>query len=322
MSFSSDVKEEIAGHISKSRHCQIAELAAFIVFCGRVVRTRTGENLLRFQTENRVVAEQAARLALEAFSSNLEAVSNGNRPSIKNNAYVVGCNSQKESLRILQAVKMIDANGCVINHPALVNHLVIQQNCCKRAFIRGAFLAAGSISDPQKLYHFEIVCGTYQKAEQMRDILNEFHLEAKIVKRKKHFVVYMKEGDKIVDVLNIMGAHIALMNLENVRIVKEMRNSINRQVNCETANINKTVSAAVKQVEDIEYLQKTMGLEALPDSLREIAYLRLENKEASLKELGTMLETPVGKSGVNHRLRKISILADDMREKKGGFHHD
>lgn len=140
-----------------------------------------------------------------------------------------------------------------------------------------------------------------------------------MVERKKHFVVYIKEGDKIVDTLNIMEAYVALMKLENVRIVKEMRNNVNRQVNCETANINKTVSAAVKQKEDIEYLMNTIGLEALPVQLREIAQLRLENSEASLKELGNMLSSPVGKSGVNHRLRKISILADELREKKGGI---
>ena len=151
------------------------------------------------------------------------------------------------------------------------------------------------------------------------DLLNHFDLDAKVVERKKHFVVYIKEGDKIVDTLNIMEAYVALMKLENVRIVKEMRNNVNRQVNCETANINKTVSAAVKQKEDIEYLMNTIGLEALPVQLREIAQLRLENSEASLKELGNMLSSPVGKSGVNHRLRKISILADELREKKGGI---
>ena len=134
----------------------------------------------------------------------------------------------------------------------------------------------------------------------------------------EHFVVYIKEGDKIVDTLNIMEAYVALMNLENIRILKEMRNNVNRQVNCETANINKTVSAAVKQREDIEYLQRTIGLEALPDQLKEIAVLRLENSDASLKELGSMLPSPVGKSGVNHRLKKISMLAEELRHKEGG----
>lgn len=126
--------------------------------------------------------------------------------------------------------------------------------------------------------------------------------------------MYLKEGSQIVDLLNIMEAHVALMNLENIRILKEMRNSVNRQVNCETANINKTVSAAVKQVEDINFIKSVRGLDSLSDSLREIALLRLEYPEAPLKELGTYLEPPVGKSGVNHRLRKLCEIAEDLRK--------
>lgn len=319
MSFSSDVKRELCGQISKRRHCQIAELAAFIAFSGRVIKTSAGENLLQIQTENKGVADKAKQLLMEAFNSSPQIISAHNQRLKKNNTYQVSCSSLEESVRVLQAVKLLHADGQANSQLMLVSNLVIQSSCCKRSFIRGAFLAAGSISDPQKFYHFELVCGTFQKAEQMRNILNEFQLDAKIVERKSHFVVYIKEGDKIVDVLNIMEAHLSLMELENVRIVKEVRNSINRRVNCETANINKTVSAAVKQTQDIEYLQRTIGLEALSDSLKEMAYLRLENKEASLKELGAMLDPPVGKSGVNHRLRKISILAEEMREKKGGY---
>ena len=170
------------------------------------------------------------------------------------------------------------------------------------------------MSDPEKSYHFEIVCTSEQKARQLREICNTFEVETKIVKRKKSYVVYLKEGAQIVDMLNIMEAHVALMNLENVRILKEMRNSVNRQVNCETANINKTVSAAVKQVEDINYIKAIRGLGSLPDTLKEIALLRLEYPQAALKELGAMLQPPVGKSGVNHRLRKLCELAEDLRK--------
>ena len=133
--------------------------------------------------------------------------------------------------------------------------------------------------------------------------------------RKKYYVVYIKEGSQIVDILNVMEAPVALMELENIRILKEMRNSVNRQVNCETANINKTVSAAVKQMDDIRYIQTTIGLDGLPDNLREMALVRLELPDATLKELGEALNPPVGKSGVNHRLRKLGILADDLRER-------
>ena len=195
-----------------------------------------------------------------------------------------------------------------------VKGLLIQQSCCKRAYIRGAFLAGGSISDPNKSYHFEIVCRSIPQAEQLRDVINSFDMDAKIVARKKYQVVYLKEGSQIVDILNIMEAHVALMNLENVRILKEMRNSVNRKVNCETANISKTVNAAVKQLADIEYIRETAGLSYLPENLKEMALLRLEYPDAPLAELGTYLNPPVGKSGVNHRLRRISEMADSLRQ--------
>lgn len=197
----------------------------------------------------------------------------------------------------------------------MVQNVVIQQSCCRRAFIRGAFLASGSLSDPEKFYHFEIVCATEEKAKQLQGIIATFDLEAKIVKRKRYYIVYIKEGSQIVDILNVMEAPVALMELENIRILKDMRNSVNRQVNCETANINKTVSAAVKQIEDIEYIRDTIGLENLPENLEEIARERVERPEATLKELGEALDPPVGKSGVNHRLRKLCDIAEQLRDR-------
>ena len=219
-------------------------------------------------------------------------------------------------MRVLQAVKLIDPYGEIEENLSLAQNVVLMQNCCKRAFIRGAFLAAGSISDPEKFYHFEIACATEAKAKQIQGLILSMGIEAKIVLRKKYFVVYIKEGSQIVDILNVMEAPVALMELENIRILKEMRNSVNRKVNCETANINKTVSAAVKQIEDIVYIRDTIGFEGLPENLEEIAKARLERPEATLKELGEGLDPPVGKSGVNHRLRKLSILAADLKEKR------
>jgi len=194
-----------------------------------------------------------------------------------------------------------------------VSQLLLKNACCQRAFLRGAFLGAGSISDPQKGYHMEFVCQDEAKALQLQQVIQGFAVDAKIVIRKKYYVVYLKEGTAIVDLLNIMGAHVSLMNLENLRIVKEMRNSINRRVNCETANISKTVNAATRQIEDIEYLRDHYGLHKLPAALRQMAEVRLEYPDAPLKELGEYLDPPVGKSGVNHRLRKLSELADKIR---------
>lgn len=169
------------------------------------------------------------------------------------------------------------------------------------------------MSDPQKGYHLEFVCNYEAQAKQLQKIIGQFDIEAKIVLRKKYFVVYLKEGAGIVELLNVMEAHVSLMNLENLRILKEMRNSINRRVNCEAANINKTVQASTRQVEDILYLKEHYGFLKLPDNLREMAEVRLEYPDAPLKELGEYLNPPVGKSGVNHRLRKLSELAERLR---------
>ncbi len=149
-------------------------------------------------------------------------------------------------------------------------------------------------------------------AEHLQELMNSFGSERKIVQRKKMHVVYLKEGAQIVDILNVMEAHVALLELENVRILKEMRNAVNRKVNCETANINKTVSAAVRQMEDIAYIRDTMGFDKLPDGLKDVALTRLENPDVALKELGSLFE-PVGKSGVNHRLRRLSEIANKLR---------
>lgn len=224
----------------------------------------------------------------------------------------------EDAMRVLQAVKLIDPYGEIEENLSLAQNVVLMQSCCKRAFIRGAFLAAGSISDPERFYHFEIACATEAKAKQIQGLILSMGIEAKIVLRKKYFVVYIKEGSQIVDILNVMEAPVALMELENIRILKEMRGSVNRQVNCETANINKTVSAAVKQMEDIIYVRDTVGFDSLPDNLREIAELRLARPEATLKELGEALDPPVGKSGVNHRLRKLGNMAELLKQERPG----
>ena len=312
MSFSGKVKEELAGNISPARHCRIAELAAFIGMCGTVVINSFDRYSIKIHTENLLVARKVFTLIEKTF--NIKADTSVRRNISKQTvSYAVVIRRHEDALRILQATKMTEEyedNGESIH---AVDPLIVQQTCCKRAFLRGAFQASGSMSDPNKSYHFEIVCGELAQAEYVRDMINSFDLDAKIVTRKKTFVVYLKEGSQIVDVLNIMEAHIALMELENVRILKEMRNSVNRKVNCETANINKTVSAAVRQMEDIVYVRDTVGLDYLPEGLRDVALTRLENPDATLKELGSLMADPVGKSGVNHRLRKISEIADKLR---------
>lgn len=314
MSFSSDVKEELSKQLHPARHCQIAEVAAIITLCGNISINHKDEYCIKINTENLPVARKYFTLLKKTFNINTEISVKRNRYLKRNKTYVLTVKDKKESLRILQATKLINEYGEIKENLSIVSNLVIQNSCCKRAFLRGAYLASGSMSDPEKTYHFEIALATMAKARQLQEIMLAFEIEAKIIVRKKYYVVYIKEGQQIVEILNVMEAHVALMNLENVRIMKEVRNSINRQVNCETANINKTVVAASKQMDDILFIKEQMGFSELSEGLEEIARLRIAYPEASLKELGSLLNPPIGKSGVNHRLRKLSIIAEQIRE--------
>ena len=281
MSFSSDVKEELARQYSKAKHCQIAELSAMIMQEGRI---SINPPELSFDSENPILIEKYAMLMKRAFDVDVS-----------------------KPLQSQECIKIVEA----------IQGLYLEKTCCKRAFIRGAFMASGSMTDPNKAYHFEIVCRTPEQAERLQELMKEFETEPKVVERKNYYVVYLKEGSQIVDMLNVMEAYVSLMNLENVRILKEMRNTVNRKVNCETANISKTVNAAVKQISDIELIRDTEGLDSLPLPLREMAQVRLEYPEAPLKDLGQYMDPPVGKSGINHRLRKLASVADAIREKSG-----
>lgn len=318
MSFSGKVREELAGNISSARHCRIAELAAFIGMCGTIAVNSFDQYSIKIHSENFLVARKVFTLIEKTFNIKVD-VSIRRNIKRQNATYSVVVRQHEDAVRILQAVKMIGGNADYISDIRPFSPLVLQQTCCRRAFLRGAFQASGSMSDPSKSYHFEIVCDSQAAAGQIQEIMDGFGLDAKIVQRKKAYVVYLKEGSRIVDVLNVMEAHIALMELENVRILKEMRNTVNRKVNCETANINKTVSAAVKQVEDITYLRDTVGFEHLPDNLAEAALARLEHPDATLKELGETLDPPVGKSGINHRLRRLSEMAEKVKQERGGL---
>lgn len=287
MSFSGEVKKELAKRISPARHCQMAELAAIMNFCGQYGRNAEGGFTVGFQTENEAVARKGFTLLQKTYNIEMNTVL-----------------KEQEIQNILYKIGNLD-------EPA--SPLLLKKSCCQRAFLRGAFLAVGSISDPAKGYHLEFDCANEAKAAQLQALMKGFDIESKVIVRKKYYVVYLKEGSGIVDLLNVCEAPVSLMNLENLRIWKEMRNFVNRRVNCETANIAKTVNAAAKQVADIEYIRRYYGFQNLPDTLREMAEIRLENPDAPLKELGERFTPALGKSGVNHRLRKLSELADKIR---------
>ena len=311
MSFSGDVKEELSRPSSAGRHCRLAETAAVLSLCGKIIITENDQYCVKIQTENLPVARKYFTLLRKAFNIKAEVAVRKNRETRSCSVVV---RKDREARRLLKETCLLDSDVNIHECMSLIHNQLLKQNCCRRAFIRGAFLAAGSVSAPEKSYHFEIVCASQKKAEQLQELLLQYEIDAKTVLRKQHYVVYVKEGAQIVKLLGLMGAHVSLMQLENIRIVKEMRNSVNRKVNCETANLNKTVSASVRQVEDIRYIEQHKGLHELTEGLEEIARLRLEHPDASLKELGDMLSPQVGKSGVNHRLRKLSLIAEQLRK--------
>ena len=316
MSFSGKIKEELARQMSPSRAGQIAESAALICMCGAVAIDKNGMYSLKIHTENLSVARKCFTLFEKTYNIKTDVAlrRNTQKGTI---SYFVIVKAHSDAWRVLREIHLLNAFGEIEEELDVDKNVLLGERSSRRAFLRGACLAAGSMSDPEKSYHFEIACATNEKAEQIRQVMQSFSLDAKIVQRKKYYIVYLKEGTQIADALNVMEAHMALMEFENVRILKEMRNEVNRKVNCETANLNKTVSASVKQIEDIKFIQEKTGLDKLPDALKDIALARLNYPEASLKELGELVTPSVGKSGVNHRLRKLSEMADKLRPKEG-----
>ena len=300
MSFSSDVKAELCGIYPSARHCAIAEIAAIINTCGSATR-----DAVRIQTENAVIAKKFYTLVKTNFSIQSQVSIKNHKKFAKSRIYCIIVSEQEAAGRIAHATGIESGRG--------LSALTVRSDCCKRAYIRGAFISGGSLSDPEKTYHLEFVNTEQELLKGLSGLMRSYGLRAKVIGRKSHYIAYLKEGENIVDLLNLMGAHLSLMNLENVRIVKDMRNSVNRIVNCETANLSKTVSAAQKQIRDIEFISAEKGLGFLSKQLEEAARARRQYPEANLKEIGEMLSPPVGKSGVNHRLRKISEIADSIR---------
>lgn len=307
-SFSSNVKEELLHQPDQARHCSIAEAAAMLSMCGQLSETEEGPRL-EIRTENNSTARKYFTLLKKTFNIS-SIMSTGHLPNRKKNRiYVLTVEGTDCISRLLEACRLSGEEGSLV----LSDELVIQKECCKRAFLRGAFLASGSVSDPVKTYHFEIVCMNRQKAELLCRIFSFFEITARVVQRKQHLVVYIKDSTQVMDVLGLIGATDSMMKMQNVQILKSIRNQANRSVNCDTANIRKALRAADRQISDIRLLQETGIFEDLPETLREIAQLRVTFPEATLADLGEMLDEPVGKSGVNHRLKKIAQIAEKWK---------
>ncbi len=306
MSFSSEVKNELARLASLNSCCLVAELSALFRMGGSIVMR--GLNIgVDFATENAALARRVLQMSKKRFKLPLEVVVTRSRRLRKNNRYLIRVTPGQETRTVMAALGVLPGD----EGAELVKN-ILQASCCRKAFLRGAFLAGGSVSRPLGDYHLELVSQSNELAALIVKMMKSFSLPAKMTDRKGDYIVYLKEGGAIISFLSLVGAHTALLEFENVRIVKEMRNQVNRVVNCETANLGKVVKAALKQVAAIKYIEEKAGLGILAPSLREAAELRLEHQEAPLSELAELAAGQIGKAGMNHRLKKIEQFAQKM----------
>ena len=309
MSFASRTKKELT-QIEDEDCCTRAEIAAFIRMNGAL--SFSNKNLsFDVQTENAAIARRLYSNLKKLYPYKIELLVRKKMRLKKNNVYI--CRIREGAKPILKDLLILTGNFEFKNE---ISPDLIKTNCCQRSYLRGAFLAGGSVNNPKtSSYHLEIFSIYKEHSEALVDLMNKFGLNAKSIERKNGYIAYLKEAEKISDFLGLVGAHVALMNFEDIRILRDMRNSVNRLVNCETANMNKTIGAAQRQVGNIEYIKNTIGLDQLPDRLQEIAQLRVDNQDITLKELGELVSgATVSKSGVNHRLRKIEEIADNLRD--------
>lgn len=307
MSFAAQTKKELT-LIEADGCCERAELSALIRMNGSV-SVSSRKVVLDISTENAAIARRIYSLLKKHYEVHVELLVRKKMRLKKNNVYIVRIPAGVQE--ILSQLKIV-SEGFMFNLG--IDKDIIRKPCCKRSYLRGAFLAGGSVNNPEgSSYHLEISSMYQEHCESLVDLANKFDLNARCIERKKGFIFYIKEGEKIIELLNIIGAHQALFKFEDVRIMRDMRNSVNRIVNCETANLNKTIGAAVRQIENIKLLQREVGLDSLPDKLKEVAEIRLQHPDMNLTEVGEMLGGKVSKSGVNHRLRKIDELAEKIR---------
>lgn len=308
LSFASETKKELT-NLQVKDCCGKAELAALIRMNGSVSFSNR-QLSLDIQTENAAIARRIYTLLKKSYDVPVELLVRKKMRLKKNNVYIVRLS--KEARGILEDLHILKDGFDFIRE---IDSDLVKKKCCKRSYLRGAFLAGGSVNNPEtSSYHLEIFSLYKEHNDSLCELMNEFDLNSKTLERKKGYITYLKEAEKITEFLNVIGAHQALLRFEDVRIVRDMRNSVNRLVNCETANLNKTIGAAIRQVENIKYIDRTVGLQVLPDKLREIAQLRVNYQDVTLKELGEMVSGGViSKSGINHRLRKIDEIAEKLR---------
>ena len=307
MSYASSVKKELTMLEVHPEHAK-AELAALIRLNGSI-EYRNNVIVVPIQTENAAIARRIYSLVKMLFDVRADISVRKRMKLNKNNVYLIRLNEKAK--KVLTELEILETMLEETNLPKS-----IKENEQKaRSYLRGAFLARGSVNSPEtNSYHLEIHSNNKVISQDNFDMMEMFHTNPRMhARRNGGYMVYLKEAEKIADFLGIIGANNSLFRFEDIRIVRDMRNSVNRLVNCEQANLNKTVDAATKQIEAILLIEETVGLESLPEKTQEIAELRLKNPEASLKELGELIpEAPISKSAVNHRMRNITKFANEI----------
>ncbi len=319
MTFSSKIKDELSRTEISDISSAKAEVAAFIRTVGYITIKGLNKVEFEFSSENAAVARRIFKVLKIGHDINASvSVSKSNRLKKLNN-YIIKIDEDLTKQFLRDAIIAKDNDFNIMNFSYDVPKELLQSDLCKRAYIKGSFMGSGSISNPEKSYHAEFVSNKEIQSKTLIELLNGYGIIGKNIYRKNNFVTYIKESEQISDLLALMGANNAVLNFENIRAVKETRNQINRVINCETANLDKIVDTSMRQINNIKILKRHKVIDKLPDNLRELAYLRLKHSNASLKELGQMLNPPLGKSGVNHRLKKIEEIAEDLieHEKRG-----
>ncbi|MBU5364573.1 DNA-binding protein WhiA [Enterococcus devriesei] len=308
MSFAAEVKKELTG-LAVQKNLAQAELAALIRMNGSLSLSNH-QFVLNVQTENAAIARRIFTLLKEHYGVRSELLVRRKMKLKKNNVYIVRLKQETQS--VLLDLDIMDG----MMFQAHISDEIKRSDEKTRAYLRGAFLASGSVNNPEtSRYHLEISSIYEEHNQDICDLLNQFDLNARTLERRNGYITYLKGAEKIADFLTLIGATNSMLKFEDVRIVRDMRNSVNRLVNCETANMNKTIDAASKQINNIHFIEATVGLQSLPEKLQEIAELRIQNPEISLKELGEMIPSgAISKSGINHRIRKINDFADNLRK--------
>jgi len=306
MSFSIVTKDELARVMGNNECCREAELAALIKTNGSLLPVKDNQVVLSINNESAALARKNFLLLKENFQIYAHIQVRRKRRLRKNNIYIVRVSSPTDASRVLERLGMLDNKS---QFKEEIPGWLVRKECCRRAYLRGLFLGSGSINNPSSNYHMEITNPSENYGKDICRLLQRFNLHPGLIARKNGFVVYLKEGGQIADYLNIIGAHTALLNMENIRVYKGMRNQVNRLVNCETANLSKTVNASLNQLETIKFISSTLGIGKLPLPLRQVASARLAYPDASLRELGELIEPKIGKSGVRYRLEKLEDIA-------------